>query len=98
MVTKLYFGNHFSYEMLDPSIREELEIEPFHLKSIQSNHFSCVGCGFLGTQEESCPEGSVHLDKGDVLYIRFVDESLLDGYTPLSKAVTGIGVKIYLPR
>lgn len=98
MVAKLYYGNHFSSEMLDPNIREKVKIESFCLERICSNHFSYVGCGFLGYQEVLCPEGSIHLNKGEVLYVCYVDENLLNDSTPLSMALTDYGMKIYLPR
>lgn len=98
MKAKIYFGNHFSSQMLEPSIQEVVDIRPFENKVVHASQYSYVGCDLFGTQEVLCPEGSIHLDADEVLIIHYVDESLQDGKSPLATTITSRGMMITLPR
>jgi hypothetical protein len=69
-MTKIFFGNAFSLQMLNCNEEATLKVTPVTREDIPSEAESCVGhpdtAAVLGVE---CRRVNVHLERGDVLYV-----------------------------
>lgn len=88
---KKYLGNAFSLQMMDLSASTDVRISPILPAEVPADVISCIGhpdtasvvSGILG-MDVPCQRISVHLTKGDVLYVaQLVGGRLPEGSTTL---------------